>query len=145
MKFNDYKIWKTLKTRGFHFCHLNVNSLLTKIEEIRNITNHIKPAIFDSAESKLDSSVTNVANVLVNINDYSIIRNNGDRNGGAVACYVRNDLCFNTKNIFSNSVEHVFFKILTLKVKPIAIEIVYKTPMQTIFKIHFQTISNKLT
>ena len=34
-----------LKTQGLHFCHLNVNSLLSKTDELRDITNHIKPAI----------------------------------------------------------------------------------------------------
>ena len=57
-------------------------------------------------ESKLGRSVTNAE---VNINGYSIIRNDRNRNGGGVACYIRNDLCFNIKNIFSNSIEHVFF------------------------------------
>ena len=32
------------------------------------------------------------------------------KNSGKVACYIRNKLCFNFKNIVSNSVEHVFFE-----------------------------------
>ena len=114
-----------LKTQGLHFCHLNVNSLLSKIDELRDITNYIKPAILGIAESKLDSSVTNAE---VNINGYSIIRNDRNRNGGGVACYIRNDLCFNIKNMFSNSIEHVFSEILISKVKPIAIGIFYGPP-----------------
>ena len=35
--------------------------------------------------------------------------------------YIKNDLCFYTKNIFSNSNEDVFFEILISKVKLIAI------------------------
>ena len=123
MQFNDEKIWEPLKTRGLHFCHLNVNSLLSKIDELRDITNCIRPAILGITESKLDSSVTNTE---VNINGYSIIRNDRNRNGGGVACYIRNDLCFNIKNIFSNAIEHVFFEILIPKVKPIAIGIFYR-------------------
>ena len=76
-------------------------------------------------ESKLGRSVTNAE---VNINGYSIIRNDRNRNGGGVACYIRNDLCFNIKNIFSNSIEHAFFEILMPKVKPIAIGIFYRPP-----------------
>ena len=45
-----------------------------------------------------------------NINGYSIIGNDRNRNGGGVTCYIRNDLCFNIKNSFSNSTEHVFFQ-----------------------------------
>ena len=55
-------------------------------------------------------------NAKININGYHIIRNDRNKNGVGVACYIRNDLCFNIKSIFSNSIEHVFFKILTPKV-----------------------------
>ena len=107
IQFIDSKSWEPLKTRDLHFCHLNVNRALSKIDELRDITNYIKPAILGITESKLDSSVTNAE---VNINGYSIIRNDRNRNGGGVACYIRNDLCFNIKNIFSNSIEHAFFR-----------------------------------
>ena len=107
-----------------------MNSLLSKIDKFRDITNHIKPAILGITEPKLDSSVTNAE---VNTNGYSIIRNDRNRNGGGVACYIRNDLCFNIKNIFSNSIEHVFFEILIPKVKPIAIGIFYRLPNENDF------------
>ena len=48
MQLNDDKIWKPLITRGLHFCHLNVNSLLSKIDEIRDISNRIKPAVLQN-------------------------------------------------------------------------------------------------
>ena len=144
MQFIDDKTWEPLKTRGLHFCHLKVNSLLSKIDEPRDITNYIKPAILGITESKLDSSVTNAE---VNINGYSIIRNDRNRNGGGVACYIRNDLCFNIKNIFSNSIEHVFFEIFIPKVKPIAIGIFYRPPNENdflnIFSNEFQQIDSK--
>ena len=56
------------------------------------------------------------------------MRNDRNTNGNGVACYVRNDLCFNIKNVFSNSLEHVFFEILLPKVKPITIGIFYGPP-----------------
>ena len=98
--------------------------------------------ILGITESKLDSSVTNAE---VNINGYSIIRNDRNRNGGGVACYIRNDLCFNIKNIFSNSIEHVFFEILIPKVEPIAIRIFYRPPNENDFFIYFHTSSSKFT
>ena len=54
-----------LKTKGLYLCHLNVNSLLSKIDEIRDIANRIKPPVLGITESKLDSTVTNME---VNIN-----------------------------------------------------------------------------
>ena len=127
-----------------HFYHLNITSLLSKIDEFRDITNCIRPAILGITESMLHSSVTNAE---VNINGYSIIRNNKNRNGGGVACFIRNDPSFNIKNIFSNSIEHVFLEILMPKVKPIAIGIFYRFPNANdffgIFSNDFQHIDNK--
>ena len=45
------------------------------------------------------SKLTNYI-LMVYINGYSIIKNDRNRNGGGVACYIRNNLCFNSKNIF---------------------------------------------
>ena len=55
MHFNDDKIWERLKTRGLPFCHLDVNSLLSKTGELRDITNYIGPAIVGITEWKLES------------------------------------------------------------------------------------------
>ena len=105
MQLNDKKVWEPLKTQGFHFCHLNVNSLLSKIDELKDIKNYVKAAILGSRESKRDSPVTNAK---VNIKGYGMIMNEKNTNFGGVTCYIRNDLCFNTKNIFSN--QEYFFK-----------------------------------
>ena len=43
---------------GLHFLHINVNSLLSKIDELRDFVGHTKPAILGITESKLDSSVS---------------------------------------------------------------------------------------
>ena len=115
-----------------------MNSLLSKIDELRDIINYIKPEILGITESKLDSSV---ANAEVNTNGYSIIRNDRNRNGGVIACYIRNDLCFKIKNIFSNSIEYVFFEILIPKVKPITVGIFYWPPNKND---SFNTCSNEL-
>ena len=111
--------------RGLNFLHINVNSLLLKIYELRDIVDLPKSAILGITESKLDSSVSDQE---VNMNGYSILRSDRNRNGGSVACYVRGDLCFNRGNVFSNSIEHVFFDLLIPKVKPISIGIFNRPP-----------------
>ena len=58
----------------------------------------------------------------VNINGYSIIRNGRNRHSGGVACYVKNDLCFDTKKIFPNSIKHVFSKFSSQKLNPLQLE-----------------------
>ena len=51
----------------------------------------LRPAILGIIESKLDSSVMNSE---VNINGYSIIRNERIRIGGGVACYIKRQSVF---------------------------------------------------
>ena len=116
---NDDKTWDPLKTKGLHLCHFNVNSLLSKIDEIRDIANRIKPAVLGITLSKLDSSITNME---VNINGYSIIRNDKNRHGGGVASYVKNDLCFNTKKISPIQLNMYFSKFSSQKLNPLRLE-----------------------
>ena len=49
--------WSVFNSRGLHFIHLNVNSLLPKIEELRNITILSTAAVIGISESKLDNFV----------------------------------------------------------------------------------------
>ena len=121
-----------------HFLHINVNSLLTKIDELRDVVGHTKPAILGITESKLDSPVSDQE---VNISGYSILRSDRNRYGGGVACYVRADLCFNRRNVFSNSIENVFFDLLIPKIKPLSIGIFYRPPHVNTF---LETFANDL-
>ena len=116
---NDNK-FELFRKRGLQFLHINTNSLLSKTDELRDIVGHTKPAILGITESKLDSSVSDQA---VNISGYSILRSDRNRYGGGVACYVRADLYFNRRNVFSNSFENVFFDL-----KPLSTGIFYRRP-----------------
>ena len=132
-------LFEPFRKRGFHFLHINVNSLLLKIDELRDIISRTKPAILGITESKLDSSVSDQE---VNISGYSILRSDRNRNGGGVACYIRADLCFNRRNVFSNTIEQVFFDLLIPKVKPISIGIFYRPPKANTFLETFQNDLN---
>ena len=94
-------IWDPFKKRGMHFIHININSLLPKIDELRNIATETNAAVIGITESKLDSSV---ANNEVNIAGYSILRHDRNRNGGGIACYIRSDLCYNETTPVSNEI-----------------------------------------
>ena len=122
---NDNK-FEPFRKGGLHFLHINVNSILSKIDELRDVVGHTKPAILGITESKLDSSVSDQE---VNISGYSILRSDRNRYGGGVACYVRADLCFNRRNVFSNSIENVFFDLLIPKLQPLLIGIFYDHQM----------------
>ena len=49
--------WSVFNSRRLHFIHLNVNSLLPKIDELRNIAKLSNAAVISISESKLDDSV----------------------------------------------------------------------------------------
>ena len=97
---------------------------------MRVIASETKAAVIGITESKLDNSINDNE---VQINGYSIIRNDRNRNGGGVACYIREDLYFNSKNIFDKHIEAVFFEILIPKMKTISVGIFYRPPSQNEF------------
>ena len=108
-----------------HFLHININSLLSKLDALRDIVGHTKPAILGITDSKFDTSVSDQE---VNISGYSILRSDRNRYGRGVACYVQADLCFNMRNVFSTSIENVFFNLLIPKLKLLSIGIFYRLP-----------------
>ena len=134
---NNNKFELVLKS-DLHVLHINVNSLLSKSDEPRDVIGHTKPAILGITESKLDSSVSYQK---VNISGYSILRCDRNRYGGGVTCYVRADLCLNRRNVFSNSIENVFFDLLIPKLKPLLIGIFYRPPNGNTF---LETFVNNL-
>ena len=124
------QVWHPFKHRGLHFLHLNVNSLLPKIEEIRHIVKSSNAAVFGITESKLDQSILDCE---VDIPGYDLLRCDRDRNGGGVACYIRQDLSYIPKNIFPITIENVFVDILLPKTKPFSVGILYRPPNQNSF------------
>ena len=87
-------------------------------------------AVVGISESKLDKSITN-SEIL--IDNYDLLRCDQNRNGGSVACYVRNDFSYTQKSIFPIDIENVFFEIHLPKTKPITVGIAYRPPNQINF------------
>ena len=46
--------WSVFKIRGLHFVHLNINSLPSKIEELRQIAKNTNSAVIGLSETKLE-------------------------------------------------------------------------------------------
>ena len=63
--------WNIFKSRILHCIHLNINSLLTKIEELRTIAKSTNAAIIGIGETKLDESVLETQ---IQIDDHKNIR-----------------------------------------------------------------------
>ena len=51
----NFEEWDIFKIKGLHFLHLNVNSLLPKIEELRYIVKLSNAAVIGITESKVDN------------------------------------------------------------------------------------------
>ena len=109
---------------------MNINSLLSKIDELREITRKTRATVIGITESKLDGSVLDGE---INIDGYELVRSDWNRHGGGVACYIRSDISFNVRGDFSSEIENIFFDILLPKTKPILIGILYRPPEQSKF------------
>ena len=122
--------WSIFNARGLHFIHLNVNSLLPKIDELINIAKLSNAAVIGISESKLDDSVLSCE---IHIDNYNKLRCDRNRHGGGVVCYIRNDLSYDAKFFFPPEIENIFFKLLLPNTKPIVVGIVYRPPSQIEF------------
>ena len=122
--------WSVFKKRRLHFVHLNINSLPSKIEELRHITKNTNSAIIGLSKTKLDKTIFDSE---VSIPNYSLIRKDLNRKGGGVACYIRSDICFDSQNYISDKIENISFDLSLPKTKPISIAILYKPPSDNRF------------
>ena len=109
--------------------HLNIKSLVRKIDELRYITRPSNAAVLGISESKLYWSITN-SEIIIDNHD---LRSYQNRNGGGVACYIRKDSSYSQKNLFPNDMENIFFEIHLPKTKPKTVGLVYRPRNQTNF------------
>jgi len=124
------RISGVFEQHGLHFIHLNINSILSKIDELRLIALKSNAAVIGITESKLDESVLDGE---VEIDGYIPLRADRSRQGGGVVCYIRHDLPFNRIDLYSEDIEHIFLDLLLPKTKPILIGILYRPPKQSRF------------
>ena len=103
---------KVFKNSGVHFIHLNINSLLSKTDELRELVKASKATLAGITDSKLAGSINDCK---ICIEGYNIIRRDRNRKGGGVVCYVSNKMWINTKNCISNEIENTFIELLSRK------------------------------
>ena len=119
-----WKTWSVFKKQGLHFVHLNINSLLSKREELRQIAKDTNSAVIGLSETKLDETIFDSE---ISIPNYSLIRKDRNRKGGGVTCYISSNIFLNSQNYLSEETENISFDLLFPKAKPIFIAIVYKS------------------
>ena len=64
---------------------------------------------------------------------YNTVRNDRNRKGGSVPCYIRSNICYSRKTCLSDNLENTFIDLLFPNTKPISVGIFYKPPSQTRF------------
>ena len=133
--------WEVFKKRGLHFLHININSLLPKIDELREIAKESCATVIGISESKLDNTVLDSE---ISIENYDLVRGDRNRHGGGVACFIRSSICYNIKSNLSSDIENVFIDILLPNSKPITVGIIYRPPNQNNFLELFSEQINNL-
>ena len=131
------------KKKGLHFVHLNCNSLLSKIEEIRDFVLQNKPHVICFSETKLDETINDEE---IALDGYNHIRCDRNRHGGGVACFITNSLHFNQRTDFPQDFENIFIDILLPKTTPILFGVVYRPPSASNFlELLSNSISNSIS
>ena len=81
--------WNIFQKRGMHFIHLNINSILPKIDEMRYIAKLTNATVIGLRETKLDNTVLRSE---LEIEGYDLVRSDRTRRGGGAACFVKNSI-----------------------------------------------------
>ena len=69
----------------------------------------------------------------IQIENYDLICSDRNRHGGGVACFIRNDLSYNTRSFLPSEIENIFIEIFLPHSKPFVVGTVYHPPSQGSF------------
>lgn len=88
--------------------HLNINSLLLKIDDLRQMTWLSNAAAIGNSKLKLGKCITILER---RVDNYDVLRCDRNRNRGWISSYIRNDLRSTRNHLFSNDIQNLFFEI----------------------------------
>lgn len=112
--------------KGFKLGLLNINGLLTHIDQLRMLLTDYKFDVLAINETKLDSTINDG---LVRVNGYSIERKDRNINGGGVLLYIRENINYvKRKDLVPNNLEMIAIEITKPKVKSFIISTWYRPP-----------------
>ena len=130
--------WNVFKKRGMHFTHININSLLSKIDEVCCIANITNASITGISETKLDETIWSSE---LEVNGYDLIRLDRLRRGDGVACYIKSSIAYSYKDSFCSNTGSIFTNIFLPKSKPTLLGILYKSPNKSDFVKHINVFT----
>ena len=122
--------------RGMYFIHININSLLPKIDEVRYITNVTNASIIGVSETKLDETIWSSE---LEVDCYDLVRLDRSRRGGG-ASYIKSSTEYSYKDSFCSNIESIFGDIFLPKSKPIVLGVLYRPPNQSDFVKHINKV-----
>ena len=117
--------WNIFRKTAMHFIHLNMNSILPKIDEIRYIAKLTNTTVTVLSETKLHNTVLSSE---LEIEGYDQVRSDRSRRGGSVACFLKNSTSYNRKPNFCINTESISTEIFLRNSKSVLIGILYRLP-----------------
>ena len=112
------------KEKGLKIGHLNVNSILNKLDYIKILIKHFD--VLAISESKLNSNSTDAE---LSIQDYNLERLDRDSNGGGVMLYCHTKYSMIRQSKMCNQeFESLWVKLKSQNSKPIFLSVTYRSP-----------------
>ena len=116
------------KIRGFKMASLNITSLMKHIHELSILLNDQYFDIVAINETRLDPTI---ADNLVQIDGYSILRKDRNRNGGGVCLYLRSTINYKIRDDFVNEFEVLTVDIMKPSSRTFNVTVFYRPPSCT--------------
>ena len=107
---------KIVDKKRLYFVHLNINDILTKVEQLRSLLINSNIFVLRKTETKLYNTVNNEE---VATDGYNLIRPDRNRKGWGIASCIKPSLSFNYYGSLSKNIENILINILLTKSKPI--------------------------
>ena len=117
--------WNIFQKRGIRLIHLNINSLLPKIDETRYIAKPTNATVTGLSETRLDNTALSSER---EIEGYDLARFDRSRRGGGVSCFVKSSISYDRKPNFCFNTESVFIELFVPKSKPVRFGFFYRPP-----------------
>ena len=115
---------------GFSFAHLNVRSIVNKMDQFRVLMSKKPFDVICLNETFCDSSISDGEMILP---DYSIIRRDRNRHGGGVAMYIRNCLTLIRRNdLETDDVECIWVEMKCKQRQHVLSGSIYRSPSSPI-------------
>ena len=119
----------TIHKRGIKFSHLNIHSLIYKIDELKILLSNNPFDIICLNETLCDSSIPDSE---LNIDDFVLLRQDRNRHGGGIAMYISSRFDFKLRHdLKCNDLECLWVELHYPHKPPILVGSIYRPPNST--------------